>query len=105
MVSMNFGYRANRYTESMIDLANSAELVVPYTRYMSTALAYVQHDVKKAALCGVGGGRTISSFVSGLPQVAADVAELDPSVIELAQKYFGVSPSNPLKIGNTDGRR
>jgi spermidine synthase len=104
LVSMNFGYRANRYTESIIDVANPADLVVVYTRYMSTALAYVQHDVKKVALIGLGGGRTISYFAASLPQATAEVAELDPSVIEMAQKYFGVANNNRLRIVNKDGR-
>jgi len=104
LVSMNFGYRANRYTESMIDLADPGALVVVYTRYMSVAPVYVTHDVKKVALVGLGGGRTISYFVGGLPQITADVAELDPSVIELAQKYFGVTSNDRLKISNKDGR-
>ena len=103
-ISLNFGYRANRYTESVIDLANPGDLVVTYTRYMTCALAYESHDVRKIALVGLGGGRTISYFVASFPQITADVAELDPSVIALAQKYFAVTPNERLRIANKDGR-
>jgi spermidine synthase len=103
-ISLNFGYRANRYTESVIDLTNPQDLVVTYTRYMTGSLAYATHDVRRVALVGLGGGRTISYFVNSIPQLSADVAELDPAVITLAQKYFGVSPSDRLHIYNKDGR-
>ena len=103
-ISLNFGYRANRYTESIIDLTNPGDLVVVYTRYMTCALAYQSREVRKIALVGLGGGRTISYVVSNLPQSTADVAELDPAVIALAQKYFGVVPNERLRISNKDGR-
>ena len=104
LISLNFGYRANRYTESVIDLANPGDLVVPYTRYMTCALALGSHEARRIALVGLGGGRTISYFVSNLPQSTADVAELDPAVIGLAQKYFGVASNERLRIHNKDGR-
>jgi spermidine synthase len=71
---------------------------------MTSALAYESHEVRKIALVGLGGGRTISYFVGSLPQVTADVAELDPAVIALAQKYFAVAPNEHLRISNKDGR-
>lgn len=103
-ISMLFGYRGNRYTESVIDLANRDSLVVPYTRYMSAALAFREEPVKRIALVGLGGGRTISYLLSILPGATADVAELDPAVITLAKKYFGVQESGRLRLYNNDGR-
>lgn len=101
---MFFGYRSNRYTESAIDLQNPDDLVITYTRYMTSALAYRQAPVKRIALVGLGGGRTISYLVSNLQGAVADVAELDPAVITLARKYFGVEETNRLRIHNKDGR-
>lgn len=103
-ISMFFGYRSNRYTESAIDLQNPDDLVITYTRYMTSALAYRQAPVKRIALVGLGGGRTISYLVSNLQGAVADVAELDPAVITLARKYFGVEETNRLRIHNKDGR-
>jgi spermidine synthase len=103
-ISLDFGYRQNRYTESVIDLQHRDELVVTYTRYMTAALAYQQGPLKRIALVGLGGGRTISYLVASLPGVAADVAELDPAVISLAKKYFGVDSTDRLRIHNRDGR-
>ena len=103
-ISLNFGYRQNRYTESVIDLQHRDDLVVTYTRYMTASVAYQQGPLKRIALVGLGGGRTISYLVSSLPGVVADVAELDPAVISLAKKYFGVDSTDRLHIHNRDGR-
>lgn len=104
LVLMAFGYRANRYTESVIDLLRPAELPVIYTRYMSTALLYHPGRVKRIALVGLGGGRTISYLINNFPEVQADVAELDPAVIRLAKDYFGVGNTDRLHIHARDGR-
>jgi spermidine synthase len=71
---------------------------------MTAALAYHPGPVRRIALVGLGGGRTISYLVSGLPNVVADVAELDAAVISLAKKYFGVDSTDRLHILNKDGR-
>lgn len=103
-VSLNFGHGRNRYTESAIDLKHRDQLVVPYTRYMTSALAFTPNPVRKVALVGLGGGRTISYLVSGIPTLVADVAEIDPAVINLARKYFGVTSTPRLRIHAKDGR-
>lgn len=104
LVLMAFGYRANRYTESVIDLLHPADLPVVYTRYMTTAMLYHPATIKRIALVGLGGGRTISYLIDHLPQAEADVAELDPAVIRLAKDYFGVDNTDRLQIHARDGR-
>ena len=105
LISLNFGYPANRYTESVIDLANPGDLVVPYTRYMTCALAYENARGAKGCARGLGGWTNDQLLhPEELPQVTADVADLDPAVIALAQKYFAVTPNERLRISNKDGR-
>lgn len=104
LVFMAFGYRANRYTESVIDLLHPVDLPVIYTRYMTTAMLYHPGTIKRIALVGLGGGRTISYLISNLPEAQADVAELDPAVIRLAKDYFGVDNTDRLHIHPRDGR-
>lgn len=104
LIAMAFGYRQNRYTESIIDLMHPADLPVTYTRYMTNALLYHPGTVKRIALVGLGGGRTINYLVNSMPEVQADVAELDPAVIKLAKDYFGVESTDRLHIHAKDGR-
>jgi spermidine synthase len=103
-ISLNFGHGRMRYTESVIDIKHRDELVVNYTRYMTSALAFNPNPVRKIALVGLGGGRTITYLVNGLPGAVAEVAEIDPAVMRLANKYFGVTSTPRLHIHNKDGR-
>jgi len=104
VISLNFGYRNIRYTESAIDWNKKADLIVQYTRYMSVALAYLQKNITTIGMVGLGGGRTISYLSESLPETTADVAELDPAVIDVAKRYFGTVSSPRLRIHAQDGR-
>jgi len=101
---MAFGYRRNRYIESVLDLKDPDGLAVTYTRYMSAAMMYPPNGVKNIALVGLGGGRTISYLVKSMPDVSADVAELDGQVIRLARTYFRIEEGDRLKVHERDGR-
>lgn len=103
-IGLFFGYRRNRYTESVIDLHHPKALAVPYTRYMTAALAYHPGPVAKIALVGLGGGRTINYLIDSLPGASAEVAELDAAVVDVAARYFGAEPNERLKIRTMDGR-
>jgi len=104
VISLNFGYRNIRYTESAIDWNKRNDLIAPYTRYMSVAVAYLQNNITKIGMVGLGGGMTISYLSGSLPETTADVAELDPAVIDVAKRYFGTVSSPRLKIHAQDGR-
>jgi spermidine synthase len=103
LLYMNFGYRGSHYVESVYDLLDPAGLPVQYTRYMTLAAIYAA-KLERAAFVGLGGGRTASYLVRSFPELRMEVAELDPEVIRLAQKYFGVQESERLRIHAQDGR-
>ncbi|MGE0420978.1 MAG: spermidine synthase [Reyranellaceae bacterium] len=103
-LSMAFGYRRNRYIESVLDLKDPDALAVVYTRYMTAAMMYPPQGVKSIALVGLGGGRTISYLVKSMPDVVAEVAELDGEVIRLARTYFRIEEGDRLKVHERDGR-
>ena len=100
---MNFGYRNSQYVESVYDMLDRGALAARYTRYMTIAAAYSER-FERGAFVGLGGGRTASYLVDSFPQLSLDVAELDPEVIRLAKKYFGVKESERLKLNAQDGR-
>lgn len=103
LIYLNFGYRGSQYIESVLDRTRPNDLAVEYTRYMSLGLIYPD-KLERAALVGLGGGRTGEYLVRTVPGLKLDIAELDPDVIRLAQKYFGVAPTDRLKIHPQDGR-
>jgi spermidine synthase len=104
LLFMNFGHRNSHYVESIFDTLDPTSLPARYTRYMTIAPAY-SAKFQRAAFIGLGGGRTASYLVRNYPDLHLEVAELDPEVIRLAKKYFGVEEGGDrLKIHPQDGR-
>ncbi len=103
LLFMNFGHRDSHFVESIYDMLDPTSLPARYTRYMTIAPAYPAR-FQRAAFVGLGGGRTASYLVRSFPELKLDVAELDPEVIRLAKKYFGVEEQDRMKIFAQDGR-
>ena len=102
-LAMTFGYNKNLYTESLYNPQDDRELPVPYTRFMTVGLAYPK-KVDSILEIGFGGGRTSWYLHKFLPDASVTSAELDPAVMELAQKYFGIKPEPNFNVVQQDGR-
>jgi spermidine synthase len=103
LVIMQFGKNERFWTESVYDRSDAEALPVTYTRYLTAALAYPP-KLDSILEIGLGGGRTASYLGIFLPETAIRSVELDPEVIEMAEKYFDVRPSENLAIEAADGR-
>ncbi|HZR87222.1 MAG TPA: fused MFS/spermidine synthase [Bradyrhizobium sp.] len=102
-VSMTFGHNRRIYTESMYNTHDDRDLPVEYTRYMTASLMYAK-DVHSILEIGFGGGRTSWYLHRFLPNVSVTSVELDPAVLELAKKYFGIHDEPNFQVVNRDGR-
>lgn len=81
------------------------ELAVTYTKYFPLGLVF-NPDAKDVLFVGGGGFSGPKHFLAAYPDVRVDVVEIDPVVIGVATKYFGVQSDEPrLGIYNDDGRR
>ena len=101
--AMTFGYNRRIYTESIYDSKDDRDLPVAYTRYMTAPLAYAK-DVHAILEIGFGGGRTSWYLHRFLPGVSVTSVELDPEVVTLAKKYFGIKDEPNFHLVNQDGR-
>jgi spermidine synthase len=102
-VSMTFGHNRRIYTESVYNTRDERDLPVEYTRFMTAGLMYAK-DVRSILEIGFGGGRTSWYLHRYLPNVQLTSVELDPTVVELAKKYFGIKQEPNFQIVNRDGR-
>jgi spermidine synthase len=102
-IIMTFGHNRRFYTESIYDSTNELALPVTYTRYMTVGLAYAGAADNLLEI-GFGGGRTAWYLHKHMPALDIICVELDPAVVELAQKHFGVRPEDKFKIALSDGR-
>jgi spermidine synthase len=102
-VSMTFGHNRRIYTESVYNTRDDRDLPVAYTRFMTTSLMYAK-DVHSILEIGFGGGRTSWYLHKYLPNVSVTSVELDPTVVQLARKYFGVKDEPNFQVATRDGR-
>jgi spermidine synthase len=102
-VLMTFGHNRRFYTESIYDSTDELALPVTYTRFMTVGLAYA-NAADSLLEIGFGGGRTAWYLHKHIPKLDITCVELDPAVVELAQKHFGVKPEDKFKIVTADGR-
>ena len=101
--SMTFGHNRRIYTESVYNTGDDRDLPVDYTRFMTASLMYAK-DLHAILEIGFGGGRTAWYLHRFLPDVQVTSVELDPTVLELAKKYFGIREEPKFHVANRDGR-
>jgi spermidine synthase len=70
---------------------------------MTIAAIYPQ-DVKRVLMLGLGGGAITTYLGRFLPDATIDTVELDPGVIDVAKKYFGIRETNKSRLLESDGR-
>ena len=102
-VLMMFGYNRRLYTESLANMNDPLELPADYTQSLTVAVAYAANRGSLLEI-GLGGGTTSWYLHQTYPDLDISIVELDPDVIELAQKYFFITPGERLEIVARDGR-
>lgn len=100
---MTFGYNGRHYVESRFNPSDPRELPVPYTRLMTIAAAY-RPTAENLLMIGLGGGRTSRYLFDHMPELQVTAVELDPGVVDLAKKYFGIQETPRYRIEVADGR-
>jgi spermidine synthase len=90
--------------ESITNLEKPQELMLDYTRAMFLSFAYLPRQ-SRCLIVGLGGGSMVSFLKHYEPQVHVDAVEIDPVVVEIADKYFGVRSGGNVEIITVDGIR
>ncbi len=78
-------------------------LLFDYTRMMMASL-YLKPDPRNILIIGLGGGSLPTALASVLPRTHIDTVEIDPAVLEVAQRFFGFAPGPLLKAHVAEGR-
>ncbi len=101
--TLRFGHNRRHYRESIYNPDDPTELASIYTRYATAGIVYPE-KLEKAAVIGMGGGRTTWYLAHYLPALNITAVELDPEIVKIADKYFGVTEQDNLNIVTSDGR-
>ncbi|HVH31837.1 MAG TPA: fused MFS/spermidine synthase [bacterium] len=95
--------RFDRSLQSGMYLANPFDSPFLYAAYMHLGLLF-RPQATRVLMVGLGGGSVQKRFWRDYPPMTIDVAELDPKVVEVAQRYFAVREDPRLRITVQDGR-
>lgn len=89
--------------QSEINLDRPLSLVEFYTQAMLLGLLW-RPQPKRVYMAGLGGGRVAQVLHTHLPDVQIAVADIDPNIVEVARRFFGVEQNERLQIEIADGR-
>jgi spermidine synthase len=89
--------------QSCLDRRDPKRVVHEYIRVLPVGLLFTPSP-PRTLMVGLGGGRAVQLLRDHDPQMELDVVEINPVVVEVAQKYFDIEPSERLRIHVADGR-
>lgn len=87
--------------ESQVDLRRPEQLLIPYTRAMFLSYLY-QPQPRRVLIVGLGGGAMVHFLRKHDPQLQVDVVEVDPVVVQAAERYFGIRGDARLRVLTQD---
>jgi spermidine synthase len=93
---LRFGTRLG-VDQSIVDLRHPHVLPVAYLR-AATLAAMIPSRLGRVLLVGLGGGGFIRFLRLHFPRLPIDVVEIDPAVVAVARRYFGVREDSRLRI-------
>jgi spermidine synthase len=88
--------------ESSVDMRSPSQLIIPYSQVMMGTFV-IQPEPKSALMVGVGGGAMIHYLQAYFPEIKMDAVDIDPEIISVAEKYFGIQNTSTLKLHAEDG--
>jgi spermidine synthase len=88
--------------QSYLDLGDPDAVPMEYVRYAALGLAYVPTP-KHVLMIGLGGGSFSNLMHRTAPDADIDVVEINPVVVKVAKRYFGVAEDDRYHVHIADG--
>jgi len=80
------------------------KLLFEFTQMGFVSLAFLDRDPKDVLFVGLGAGAMPKYFSRHYPDALIDIAEIDPDMLSVAQKYFSFRENERMKVTTEDGR-
>lgn len=101
--TMYFVVEGTRYIESRWDMDHPNSLDLDYSRTMMAGFL-LNPAPKRFMMMGLGGGQISNYLFERFPELEIDAVDIDPEVVRLARKYFGVPKDPRYRTHVGDGR-
>jgi spermidine synthase len=95
--------KLDNYWQSARDQSAPSHTVFAYTDYLHLPLLFVPHP-STVLFIGMGGGTAPTRFHHDYPAATIEVVEIDPTVVDVARKYFSLPDDDRLRVHLQDGR-
>lgn len=90
--------------QSAMDLRDPLKMVFDYTSYLHLGVV-VRPKPERALFIGLGGGSAPKKFLHDYPSIKSiDAVEIDPEVVNVAHRFFGLPLDPRLRVFVRDGR-
>jgi spermidine synthase len=93
----------NNSEETRMSLSDPLQGHFEYTEFFHMPWLW-NTNIQRVLMLGLGGGSIQRAYLHYYPDVTIDTVEIDPMVIAVAEKYFGIKESPRHKIHTGDGR-
>ena len=103
VLTLSFQWKGWHFDESKVNLADPDDLPLLYQRTMTVAAVFPP-AIKRVLVLGLGAGSIPVYLQRILPDAAIDSVELDPGVIDVAKKYFGLRETKTFRLIASDAR-
>jgi spermidine synthase len=90
--------------QSEIDLNDPLLLMEPYTQAMTLGLLW-RPQPSAIYIAGFGGGRLPLILHHYLPGTRIDCTDIEPDIVNIAERFFGVKRDDRLQVEIEDGRQ
>ena len=92
------------FTQGGIYVNAPDKLLFEFTQLGFVSLAFMDMDPKEVLFVGLGAGAMPRYFTVRYPDAMIDIAEIDPDMVSVAQKYFYFKENERMKAHVEDGR-
>ena len=92
------------FTQGGIYVNAPEKLLLEFTQMSFVSLAFLDRDPKDVLFIGLGAGAMPKYFTGRYPDAVIDIAEIDPDMLSVAQKYFYFKENERMKVHVDDGR-
>ena len=95
--------KLDNYWQSALDLTDGRRTVFAYSDYLHLPVLF-RPQANRVLVIGLGGGTVPTRYHQDYPAMVIDVVELDPAVVGVALRHFGLPQDGRMRVATEDGR-